>query len=87
MDIFLSAPEDMLIDLREGGRDREGESNTNVREMSMVCLSHTPGQRTEPAACQFTGRSSNQLSCTGQGSMDTFLGPSEYRLTNNGVAK
>ena len=42
---FLSSLEDMLIDLREEGREGDQEGNINAREKHRSIASHTPSNR------------------------------------------
>ena len=42
---FLSSLEDMLIDLREEGREGDQEGNINAREKHLSIASHTPSNR------------------------------------------
>ena len=41
---FYSSPKDMLIDFREGGREKERERNMNVREKQSVASCTRPDQ-------------------------------------------
>ena len=78
---FLPSPEDVLIDLRERGRegDGKGEKHLCERQTSISFLWHTPWLGTKPrprhvswpgiklATFRFQGWCSNQLSHTSQG--------------------